>query len=245
MKNRFLYVIFILFCSVILMPIAYAEEDTKCTPIMQKELRQRAEKIVGTYEFVYDNNNNVIGFNYLLYNIPDDMYVMYTGMASQKISTLEQSDILPIDRSTRQGKVFDDNLTDNYTVNFLVYQSSGECSGILRSFGIKKVRYNRYSELELCRYAGLEDFIYCQPWVETNFPYGEDEIKQKIESKLESNNKTTTSQCASCIENVKNEDEYNRLVLIRQIVIFGLISGIIIDIVVIIYLFRKAGESRL
>lgn len=250
MKKIIGYVIIIVLCTFAFIPFVFAEEEEEttvatCDSIKLNELRKRAEKVTGVYEYVYDNNNNVIGFNYLIYNIPDDMYVTYTGMPSQIVDTMKKSDTVEIDPTTGIGKVFDSNIEDVYTIRFQVYQYSNECGTVLHSFTIKKLRYNKYSELEQCKYSGLEDFIYCQEWVNTSFPISEEEIVKRIESKIAKEKEKTTTECLSCIENQKNEDTYNRLVFIRKIVIFGLISGIIIDIVVIIYLFRKAGENRL
>jgi hypothetical protein len=248
MKRVSVYLIIFILCSFIFVPIVRAEDEenqSTCDSIKLRDLKKQAENVTGTSEFVYNNDNQVIGFNYVIYNIPDDMYVSYTGMKSQKVDTLEISENVVVDPETGIGKVFDDNLTDIYSVVFTVYQKSAECVDKLYTFSIKKLRYNSYSELELCQYEGLEDYIYCQPWVDTEFPYSSEEVKKRIESKIKNEQEKTKSECVSCSENQKNEEEYNKLVMIRSIVIFGLISGIIIDLVVIINLFRKVGENRI
>ena len=248
MKRVNVYLILIFLCSFIFVPIVRAEDEEEkptCDSIKLRDLKKAAEKVTATYEFVYNSDNQVIGFNYLIYNVPDDMYVTYKGLPSQKEEFLDNASTLEIDQKTGIGKLFDDNITNTYTVSFYVYQKSGECGSILNSVKIKKLKYNPISEIEECSYKGLEDYVYCKPWVDTDFPYTESEIKKRIEEKILKENNKTTSECISCSENLKNEEEYNRLLFIKKLVIFGLISGIIIDLVVIINLFRKVGENRL
>ena len=248
MKRVSVYLIIFILCSFIFVPIVRAEDEeneSTCDSIKLRELKKKAENVKATYEFVYNNDNQVIGFNYLVYNIPEDMYVTYKGLPSQSEEFLENADLLEIDRTTGIGKLFDNNITDTYTVSFYVYQTSHECTGIINSAKIKKLKYNPISELEECGYKGLEDFIYCKQWTDTDFPFSEYEIKKRIEEKLVKESNKSTSECVSCSENQKNEEEYNRMLFIKKLVIFGLISGIIIDLVVIINLFRKVGENRL
>ena len=249
MKKNIIYMFLLIMCGFLFIPFVYAEDDVEtsstCDPIALKDYIKEAEKVTGTYEFVYDISNKVIGFNYLIYNIPDNMYVTYKGLPSQKDDTFEDVDVLDVDRSIGMGKLFDPNIDDIYTVTFNVFLSTGSCNTSLNSIKIKKLRYNPISEVEQCKYDGLEDFLYCKPWVEVVFPFGQDEIIKKIESKKDQLKEKTTSVCLSCIENEKNEEKYNTMLLIKNIVIFGLISGIIIDIVIIIYLFRKVGESKI
>ena len=112
MKKIIGYVIIIVLCTFAFIPFAFAEEEEEttvatCDSIKLNELRKRAEKVTGVYEYVYDNNNNVIGFNYLIYNIPDDMYVTYTGMPSQILDTMLNISLLNTSIGTFNNSAFD------------------------------------------------------------------------------------------------------------------------------------------
>ena len=248
MKKSKFYIFICVICIFSFLPIVMAEDvesTDSCDAIALNELIKKASKVTGTYEFVYNENNEVIGFNYLIYNIPENMYVVYSGIGSQKAGAYSDSALLELDPDTRIGKVFDDNIVDTYSVSFFVYSSDSGCGSILKTITIKKLRYNPISKIEQCKYDGLEDYLYCKEWVDTTFPFGEAEIIKKIESKKDKEKSKTTGVCLFCEENKKNEAKYNTLVLIKQVIMFGLISGIIIDVVIIIYLFRKVGESRI
>ena len=53
-----------------------------------------------------------------------------------------------------------------------------------------------------------------------------------------------STECLSCAEIEKDNALYERILLIRRLVIIGLIIGIIVDIVVIILLAKRVKESR-
>ena len=222
----------------------FAKDDNSCDPVKIQELKQEASNITATYEFVYDNLNQVVGFNYLVYNIPDGMYVVYKGLPSQKKGMASFEDPLAVDYETKIGTLYDDNLTDTYKVTFIVY-SNESCGQPLKTITLTKVKYNKLSELEQCKYDGLEDYLYCQKWVDTDFSYTEEQIREKIEQQREKNKTKATSECVACKENQKNEDIYNAIVKIRKYAIYGLIAGIVIDLIVIFVLYKKVGEYEL
>ena len=224
----------------------YAEnEEEVCTSEEQNRLMKEASKVTASYEYVYNAINEVEGFNYLVYNIPSNMYVVYSGMKSQESNDSEGTDVLPIDRSTGTGKVFDDNITDIYTVKFNVYAGNSSCGNSLKTLTVKKVRYNKLSELEQCKYLGMEDYIYCQEWIDKNFLYSDEKLVEKINEEVENNKSKTSTICYTCDENERNDDIYNTIVKIRKYAILGLCIGILLDMITIMISFKRVGDSRI
>ena len=244
MKKKLFIICMILIAVFGINTNVFAKEDDKCSSTELQELEKEASNVTATYEYVYDNLNQVVGFNYLVYNIPDGMYVVYKGLPSQKKGMNSFEDPLAVDYETKIGKLYDDNLTDTYKVTFTVYGSGG-CGEPLKSMSVTKPKYNKLSELEQCKYEGLDDYLYCQKWVESDFPYTEEQIREKIEQQREKNKNKATTECVACKENQKNEDIYNAIVKIRKYAIYGLIAGIVIDLIVIFVLYKKVGEYEL
>lgn len=257
--NKYLFLIILFLFAFI--PFVYAEDENEntCDSITLRNLTKEASKVVGTYEFVYDENNHVKGFNYLIYNVPDNMYVTYSNFNKSDVKQEyenEDNDVgddetindilqLPVDSETKIGKVFDSNIYSTYEVYFYIRSNDGQCMNTLKTVSIKKPRFNDYSELEECNSYEVQDFIYCQTWVTQDFPLGSEDILKRIKSKKESAKGKTTAACVYCEENAKNNKIYQTLVAIRKYAIYGVILGIIIDIFVIIFLLKRIKENRI
>ena len=244
MKKKLFIICMILIAVFGINTNVFAKEDDTCSSTELQDLKKEASNVTATYEYVYNNLNEVVGFKYLVYNIPESMYVLYKGLPTQKQGASEFTDAINIDINTRIGMLYDDNISDTYKITFTVY-SSGSCSEPLKSMSVTKPKYNKLSELEQCKYEGLEDYLYCQKWVESDFPYTEEQIRGKIEQQREKNKNKATTECVACKENQKNEDIYNAIVKIRKYAIYGLIAGIVIDLIVIFVLYKKVGEYEL
>ena len=246
MKRINKYIILTIISLFVFVPFVYAEDtttdDSFCSSMIYNSLVKEVKNVTGTYEFVYNENGQVIGFNYLIFNVPDGISVSY------KIKDeLEVGDVIvnvDIDEETGVGKVFDSNLTDTYTRVFTVYTSKYTCN-TLKSISITKPRFNEFSESEECNHYEVQDFIYCQPWVTQTFPLNQEQILQKINDKKKKEREKTTAFCVYCEENAKNAKLYNTLVAIRKYAIIGLAIGILIDIIVIIMSLKRIKENRI
>ncbi len=246
MRKYFINIFIILAVIMGVFTNVYAEEnENACSSIEKNELVKLASNVTATYEYVYNNINEVIGFNYIVYNVPNNMYVTISGIPDENGDELETSEVLEIDDETGIGKYYDENLTETYKVYFSVYSSTGGCRGILKSVYVQKVKYNPFSDLEQCSYEGMEDFIYCQKWVDKDFIYSDAVIVDKINKQLNKNQGKTVTICYSCEENEKNNDIYETIVKIRFYAIIGLSIGIVIDLIVIVVSFRKVEEYEL
>ena len=254
MKKYFIYITVLFISLFSIIPSINAED--KCTSVELNDLMNEASKVTVTIEFVYNNINEVVGFNYLVYNVPNDMYVTYYGIPTEEEEEQEEDysgegpvedpiQILEVDRETGIGKLFDPNLEDSYKVTFTVYKTVSNCNSPLKTINVRKVKYNKFSELEQCKYDGMEDFIYCQKWIDSDFIYGDSVVIDKINKQVEKNKTKTTSICYSCGENEKNNDIYETIVKIRYYSIIGLSIGIVIDLITIVVLFKKVGDYEL
>ena len=251
--NKFLFLTII--CLFAFMPFVYAEneeETKKCDAITLSNLTKEASGVIGTYEFVYDENGQVKGFNYLLFNIPDNLYASYVNfelsqdqMNDETVNETEKVKKVEIDPDSGIGKVFDSNIEDSYIVTFYIRSNDSVCLSTLKTINIKKPRFNPISEDEECNHYEVQDYIYCQQWVTQDFPMNYAEIIERIKSKKESVKGKTTAACVYCEENAKNNKIYNTILQIRKYAIYGVILGIVIDIFVIIFLMKRIKENRI
>ena len=247
MKKALYFTISILFFMFCFITNVYAED--KCDSVERNRLNKEASNVVATYEFVYNEINEVKGFKFIVYNIPSDMYVTYKGIVKgnpgeENYAELEKI-ALPIDRDTGIGEVYDDNITDAYSIYFDVYSSTSKCSSSLKTIKIPKLKYNKFSDYPQCGYEGMEDFTYCKRWIDYEIQISEEYIVKQLNAQVEKNKSKAADICYSCDENEKNNEIYEMIVKIRNYAIIGLTIGIIVDILFIIIRWKKVGEFEL
>ena len=234
-------------------PLVHAEETTttttsqKCSYTQKYELRKEAENIKAVYDIKKDDN----GADYIeitLYNLKENLFISYT-VKYQKTKK-ENYDDKPVTLNhynfNENGeyviKDYDNN--DIKTYKFSVNDMNGVCGTGLKVITIVKPKYNVYSDLDECRYFDSENYMYCKKWITKDFGDSPYYIKEKIKKQREQVNKLKSTECLSCAEIEKDNALYERILLIRRLVIIGLIIGIIVDIVVIILLAKRVKESR-
>jgi len=217
--------------------------DDICTSADRNELFKQASNIVVTLDYRYNQLNEVEGFNYIIYNVSDELEVSYSKIFGDFVSFDTNS--INYDYDSGIGVIKDDNLTDAYQVKFYVSDKSNKCLGILKILTINKPKYNEYSELEQCHYEGMEDFTYCQQWIESDFPYGRLIIIDRIDKQLESLKKKDSSICIDCDDDSDNDEIYENIVKLRKYAIIVLSIGIVINILIIIVHIKNIKESRI
>jgi len=246
MRKKLLFVIMLFLTIFYIDTTVYAaNKNDNCTSIERNELINQASTVTASYEFIYNEINEVIGFKYLVYNVPSNMKAQYYIMDPDSEYVLYNYVNIPIDPETGYGEVEDYNINDAYNVFIRVYRPGNTCQGVLKSIKIKKLKYNEYSEYDQCKYDGMEDFSYCKQWIDSDFALSEQQIIDKMNEQLEKNKVRTTGVCISCEENEQNNEIYETIVKIRKYAIIGLSIGIAVDLIMIYVFIKRVGESRL
>ena len=191
MKKMFMSMLIFLICMFGV--IGYVKADTsKCTVQMQTELTRSVSQVTASYEFVYDENNNVRGFDIKVYNIPDNMNVLYSisGKNSKNGNFI-------IENGT--GKIFDNNLNDIYTYNIGIYSLNEGCNYKVKTLNVVKPKRNSYSDLVYCLYEENEKSPYCKEWITNDIKMSQSEVEKLLNSNLKKFKTTeATSVCVDC-----------------------------------------------
>ena len=238
-------------------PLVHAEETTtkasnKCSYKQKYDLRQEANNIKAVYDIKKDDNGNDY-IEITVYNLTEDLYIDYE-ITYPGVSREDYKDYKNYDENTvityydlnEDGvyifKDFDNYFVKNY--KFSIGDANGKCGSGLKTITVLKPKYNDYSDLDECKYFDSEEYMYCKKWITKNFTDSPYSIIERIKKQREQVNKLKSTECLSCEEIEKDNALYNKILLIRRLVIIGLIIGIIVDIVVIIFLAKRVKESR-
>lgn len=229
MGRKYMLCIFSLIVFLLSNSYVYAEEDTTCNYESKAYLNKLASNVKVAYDFKYEDDGS-ISFNVSIYNIVDDLYISY------------RSD------DSNEEKVFANMTTDGiYTFNvkdteniinykFIVRSLRFGCIGDIRTITLIKPKKNPYSDLDICKYEGLEDYFYCQEWITQELNGKENEIIEKIKAKKNSLKKNTTTRCIECEEEdelKRQKEEYEK----RKLILISIISGgILLDLSAIIFM---------
>ena len=234
------FLVFVLFLCVFSLKTVSAES---CDYKYRAEAAKIAKNVTASYEI----KQNDSGGSYVaitVYNVVDDIYVSYSttgGSTHDSPRNIFKYDVN--ESGTYIINDFDNDNVKKYT--FKVYSMNPECKNLLRSFTLTKPKYNKYSELTECSYYEVEDYLYCQKWITTNFNMSEAAVVERINEQRKKYKQSVTTVCISCEQDAEYYRWLEKFNKIKKYVIIGLSIGIIADIVVIILLFRKIKEDSI
>lgn len=191
MKRSLLFILMFLFSMFGVTKFVYAETD-KCTAEMKSGFLKSVSSATASYEFVYDDAGKVKGFNISVYNIPDDMNVLY----SVKDKKFKKDDSIKIENG--KGTIYDDNLTDIYTYSIDIFSLTEGCNYKVKSLKVVKPKRNIYSELVYCSYDENAKSTYCQEWITREINKDQKEVEELLKKSL--NKTTTTSATSKCVD---------------------------------------------
>ena len=174
MKKTLLLILTCVFSMLGVAGIVKADTN-KCTAEMKSEILKSVSSVNASYEFVYDDNGKVKGFNISVYNVPDNMSVVY----SVKDSKFKKDDSFDIENG--KGSIFDGNLTDIYTYHIDVYSLKEGCSYKVKTFKVIKPKRNSYSELVYCQYDENVKSTYCQEWITREINKEQKEVEELLQ----------------------------------------------------------------
>jgi len=215
--------------------------DDECSSAKRAEYNKLANAITASYDFVYDDNKNVIGFSINVYNVPNELSISYkTTPDKYNISggfTINDG----------VGFIIDNNLEDIYTYTIDIYSKARNCSQKLKTLKVTKPKRNELSKSVYCLYDGFEDVDYCQEWTTKNFNRSLSDVDKELKNQLDKTTTTTgTSVCVNCNEiestmfNLKDFFKRNKLVFIVAIIL-----AIILDVLTIILMIKNSKEGEL
>lgn len=155
MKRRYLLLLLI---TILISPskIKAICDDSKVS------LMQQYSKDV-TYNYTYVEKNDTVTFDITFTNLKNVVSIKS-----------------PLDGKyyTNYSEVTIKNLKPNIGYNFEIYSSSLCPSEPLKTLYITMPGYNKYYKDKICE--GLEEFKYCQKWI--NLPFGYDRLKNEVEN---------------------------------------------------------------
>ena len=174
--------------------LGFVKADTsKCTPELKAEFQKNAANVNAAYEFVYDENNNVKGFDIKVYNVGDNMSVIYnlSPAKTEKKGVFKKRDGTAI--------LYDDNLKDIYTYNIEIYSVVEGCNYKIKTISLIKPKRNTYSELVYCSYEENEKSPYCQEWITKNINMSREDVEKILKNNIKKTTTTEpTSVCVDC-----------------------------------------------
>ena len=235
-------ILFFVLLLLICIPITIVKANS-CDYKFKAEATKIAKNVTASYEIKQSETGSYY-IEITIYNIVDGLYVRYETSDSGSYSS--DKNIFNSDTGGTNNYTFIDYDIDKVKkFTFKVYSTNYECNSHLRSFTLTKPMYNKYSELPECSYYEVEDFLYCQKWITTNFNMSEAAVIERINQQRNKYKSSMTTVCVSCDE----ENEYykwlERFNNIKRYIIIGLSIGIIADITVIILLARKIKEDSI
>ena len=234
MKN--LKRIIILLVFVFLPVICFA--DTKgCTYQYRVDVGKIAKNVTAAYEI----KTNSSGVNYLeitINNIVDGIYVNYSYSAKGVMGN--SGNVFPSDTTDGKYTIQQYDIYNVYKYTFKVGGTEYACDSYQKTFSLTVPMYNKFSELFECQYYDVSDYLYCQKWVTTKFNLTEIEVKKRINKQLENAQKSTTTVVSA--EDNDKEIQYQRLMKLWKYTLIGLSIGIVVDIILIIFLFIRLKE---
>ena len=206
------------------------------------EYSKLAKNVTASYEIIEDGGMKYVQIKII--NIVDGIMVNYQRSTLGKNATNDNTPHYIGSFDTEDGVyvVNHYDIGEVYKYKFTVIAATDKCTGSLKTFTLTIPKYNQYSELEICQYYDVKDYLYCQPWITATFDYNEATIIDKINRQRESYHKSTTTTAEYEVVNDPAEKAYQRLLRIRILVIIGLTLGIIADIVYIVLFIPKLKD---
>ena len=174
--------------------VGFVKADTsKCTAEMKSGFLKSVSSVSASYEFAYDDNGKVKGFNISVYNIPDNMNVLYT-INETKIKKNGSFNI-----ENGKGTIYDDNLSDIYTYIIDIYTLEKGCNYKIKSLKVVKPKKNVYSESVFCSYEENEKSTYCEEWITREINKDQKEVEELLKKNMVKKSTTeATSKCVDC-----------------------------------------------
>lgn len=242
MKKGF-FVVLILVLSMFTCNNVFAVDynDTTCNYNSKAHLNKLAYNVTASYEFK-KAEDGTISFDISLYNIVDDIYVMYSEKGSSDTSSVT---VLPSMTNNGVYTFNVPNTTDIITYEITVRTLKFGCIDDIRKFTLIKPKRNSYYDLDICKYDEVVDYLYCREWVTQEFNLSDKEIKNSIERKRDSAQSNTTTKCISCEVETRNQAKKARVNLIREYIVIGLSIGIAIDIILIYFMISNIRRSEI
>ena len=211
-------------------------EDTECTYAARAELNRIASEVDVGYDFVYDDNHNVIAFDITIYNITEKIYVTYTDGAKDSKTV----NVMYGDTNNGIYTFRDPNINDIVTYSFSVSTNYYNCSDYIRRFELVKPMRNQYHYKDYCQDSRLEDYFYCQEWITKKISISEFEIKNRINRKLKTTQMTTT-KCKDCEEENPEDSQIEKLLKLKNYLIITIIVAMLMDLFL---MYRKIVNMR-
>ena len=229
----------IVIICIVFIPSALAA--SKCDYEYKAEMSKIAKNVNASYEIKTDDKG-LNYFEFTVYNVVENLYVTISENGSSYREAPANIFHTSVDENNNYVfKIY--NTFDVVKYTFKVGLLNYDCNDTLRTFSITKPKYNEYSELEECKFYGVEDLFYCQPWITSKISLTEAGVKQKIRQQRLQNLKDVTTVCLSCEENAKNKAALERFNKIRKYLIIGLSIGIAADVALIIFLVVKIRKE--
>lgn len=208
----------------------YAEEDTTCNFSSKASLQKSAYSVEMSPTIKKDASGNYY-FEISVYNVTDDIYVTVTNDINDE-NLIISNEITT--NNSYSFTVYDIESIINY--EFHVGALKYGCTDELRKISYVKPRYNRLSELDICKKDELADYNYCQTWVTKYFKETREEAIAKINEQYNKKTTTTTTKCISCVHMEETSKEVKKQMTMRVAVIIGLSVAIVLDIAIIVLL---------
>ena len=234
-----IFLVFILFLCVFSLTNVNA---ATCDYKQRAEATKLAKNVTASYDIKNDENGSFY-IEITIYNIVDGIYVNYTTEGSSYGSP---NNVFVYDLNSSSTYVIRDiDITEIKKYTFKVYSTNPDCSNVLRSFTLTKPKYNEFSELPECGYYEVEDYLYCQKWITTNFNLSEAGVIERINEQRKKYKQSITTICVSCEQDEEYYKWLEEFYKIKKGLIIGLSLGIVADIVVIVLLFKKIKEDSI
>lgn len=227
--------------SIISLFIVSPVNAEECDYRVKANLNKYAFNVKADYEFK-ESGDGTTYFDIVIYNIVDDIYVNYKSGLDDKSSM--GINVSSMDATNGTYRFSIPIPTKSYKYTFVVRTTIEGCAGDLRKFTLTIPVRNIYHDTYNCKVEGMEDYYYCKEWITDDFNLTKQEVLQKIEKKRKSIEPTTT-YCPSCLleEKLKNQD--NKMNKLKNIIILGLLSGIVIDLIVMVITIHNIKEGEI
>lgn len=228
------FILLALVSSLFLSGNVLAAEDTSCSYKSQVLLNKAAYNVEANYTINETKDGNK-SFTISIHNITEDIYAV--------VSNNVNNDEFVVNSEMVKDSVYSftvNDITTIITYNISIRSLRYGCAGEIRKMEVVKPRYNDVSELKLCKEKVLENYTYCQKWVNRYYTETREEIIEKINNQYNRNLSTSTTRCISCQSDEENKEIIKKKQNIRMIIIIGLVIGIVLDsITIAILIIRK------
>lgn len=235
MRAKNLIMFFLLF-SFFCMTLNVYAEDASCTYKERANLNKLAGSVETSYDIVKKDDGSYT-FKISVYNITSELSVNVTNDIDDDYFLI----IVP--EMTNNGTyTFEVNDSTNIiTYNFVVRATTSPCTSDLKKMSLIKPKRNKYHDYNECKLADTEGYTYCAEWITKDITLSEAEVLKKIEEQRSYVKKIKTTQCESCINNVRLSARLGLIYMYRKFIVIGTSIGIALDI---IYIYLKVSNIR-